>query len=285
DAGVEPFLHDVAEGAVEDQLDADIGIVPEHRLQLRPDHAFQRMVGERQPDRARRPVAERHQRRDLVLDLGHAWRDRLEQPLARRRRRDVAGRARQQPDAHTGFKLLDRVAEGRLHDADPCRRPGEAAFLGNDPEPGQLVEIRLFHAALAARRSPTLIDGVDWSNEIEAGNRSGPDRLYPASTSYPHIREQAEMVSAVEDAGSKPAAWGAVLSMALCVAMLIASEFMPVSLLTPMAEGLSATEGQTGQAISISGLFAVAASLLITTVAGTLNRKWVLVGLTVFMLL
>ncbi len=31
------------------------------------------------------------------------------------------------------------------------------------------------------------------------------------------------MVSAVEDAGSKPAAWGAVLSMALCVAMLIAS--------------------------------------------------------------
>lgn len=73
--------------------------------------------------------------------------------------------------------------------------------------------------------------------------------------------------------------------MALCVAMLIASEFMPVSLLTPMAEGLGATEGQTGQAISISGLFAVVASLLITTVAGKLNRKWVLVALTVFMLL
>lgn len=94
------------------------------------------------------------------------------------------------------------------------------------------------------------------------------------------------MVSAVEHAGRKPdAAWGAVLSMALCVAMLIASEFMPVSLLTPMAEGLGATDGQTGQAISISGLFAVAASLLITTVAGTLNRKWVLVALTIFMLL
>jgi predicted MFS family arabinose efflux permease len=80
------------------------------------------------------------------------------------------------------------------------------------------------------------------------------------------------------------AAWGAVLSMALCVALLIASEFMPVSLLTPMAEGLGATEGQTGQAISISGLFAVAASLLITTAAGTLNRKWVLVALTALML-
>jgi len=88
------------------------------------------------------------------------------------------------------------------------------------------------------------------------------------------------------DAEDRPgAAWGAVLSMALCVAMLIASEFMPVSLLTPMAAGLGATEGQTGQAISISGLFAVAASLAVTTVAGRLNRKWVLVTMTGFMLL
>lgn len=92
-------------------------------------------------------------------------------------------------------------------------------------------------------------------------------------------------VAALSNEEAKPiAAWGAVLSMALCVAMLIASEFMPVSLLTPMAEGLRATEGQTGQAISISGLFAVAASMVITTAAGTLNRKWVLVGLTGFML-
>ncbi|KAB2680950.1 MFS transporter [Brucella pseudintermedia] len=94
------------------------------------------------------------------------------------------------------------------------------------------------------------------------------------------------VVESTIEAGTKPAAaWGAVFSMALCVAMLIASEFMPVSLLTPMAEGLRATEGQTGQAISISGLFAVAASMVITTAAGTLNRKWVLVMLTAFMLL
>lgn len=93
------------------------------------------------------------------------------------------------------------------------------------------------------------------------------------------------MVTATTDkTTSTGAAWGGVLSMALCVALLIASEFMPVSLLTPMAEGLHATEGQTGQAISISGLFAVAASLLITTAAGTLNRKWVLVAMTALML-
>ncbi|WP_269713290.1 MFS transporter [Caulobacter sp. NIBR2454] len=93
-------------------------------------------------------------------------------------------------------------------------------------------------------------------------------------------------VALTTDTTVKPAAaWGAVLSMALCVAMLIASEFMPVSLLTPMAEGLGATQGQTGQAISISGLFAVVASLLITTAAGRLNRKWVLVAMTALMLL
>ncbi|OIS94238.1 MFS transporter [Brucella cytisi] len=93
------------------------------------------------------------------------------------------------------------------------------------------------------------------------------------------------MVSAVDNVGSRPAAWGTVLSMALCVAMLIASEFMPVSLLTPMAEGLHATEGQTGQAISISGFFAVVASMLVTTAAGELNRKWILIAMTALMLL
>ncbi|MBB3139925.1 MFS transporter [Halomonas organivorans] len=82
----------------------------------------------------------------------------------------------------------------------------------------------------------------------------------------------------------KTAAWGAVFSMSLCVAMLIAAEFMPVSLLTPIADGLGATEGQTGQAVSISGFFAVAASLLMTTLAGRLNRKWVLLTITTLML-
>ena len=93
------------------------------------------------------------------------------------------------------------------------------------------------------------------------------------------------VATAITDAEETPTpAWGAVLSMALCVALLIASEFMPVSLLTPMAEGLGASVGQTGQAISTSGLFAVAASMVVTTAAGRLNRKWVLVGMTAAML-
>src|SRR4051794_22048632 len=78
--------------------------------------------------------------------------------------------------------------------------------------------------------------------------------------------------------------WSAVGSMALCVAMLIASEFMPVSVLTPIAHDLRATEGMAGQAISISGLFAVLTSLFIATIAGRFDRRHVLMGLTGLML-
>src|SRR4051812_25203852 len=79
--------------------------------------------------------------------------------------------------------------------------------------------------------------------------------------------------------------WSAVGSMALCVGLLIASEFMPVSLLTPIAADLHATEGMAGQAISISGLFAVITSLLVANVAGRFDRRYVLITLTGFMLL
>ncbi|MDE1178065.1 MAG: MFS transporter [Edaphobacter sp.] len=73
--------------------------------------------------------------------------------------------------------------------------------------------------------------------------------------------------------------------MALCVALLIAAEFMPVSLLTPIARDLHASVGMAGQAISISGLFAVLASLYIATFAARFDRKHVLIGLTALMLL
>jgi predicted MFS family arabinose efflux permease len=79
-------------------------------------------------------------------------------------------------------------------------------------------------------------------------------------------------------------AWSAVGSMTLCVALLIASEFMPVSLLTPMAQDLGATEGMAGQAISISGLFAVFTSLLIPSLASRFDRRHVLTALTASML-
>lgn len=71
--------------------------------------------------------------------------------------------------------------------------------------------------------------------------------------------------------------------MSLCVFALIASEFMPVSLLTPMAADLQVSEGTVGQGIAISGLFAVLASLSASTLAGGMNRKTLLLGLTAVM--
>lgn len=79
------------------------------------------------------------------------------------------------------------------------------------------------------------------------------------------------------------AAWGAVASMALCVAVLIASEFMPVSLLTPIASDLGVTEGQAGQAISISGLFAVATSLVVARLTRTIDRKVVVASFSLLL--
>jgi predicted MFS family arabinose efflux permease len=78
-------------------------------------------------------------------------------------------------------------------------------------------------------------------------------------------------------AKTNPAAgWGAVASMSLCVSVLIASEFMPVSLLTPIAGDLGLSEGQAGQAISISGLFAVVTSLFVARLTRGIDRKIVI---------
>lgn len=57
-----------------------------------------------------------------------------------------------------------------------------------------------------------------------------------------------------------------------------------MSLLTPIATDLGATQGMAGQAISISGLFAVVTSLFIATIAGRFDRRHVLLALTGLML-
>ncbi|MEX6229807.1 MFS transporter [Providencia hangzhouensis] len=77
--------------------------------------------------------------------------------------------------------------------------------------------------------------------------------------------------------------WSAVFAMTLCVFVLIASEFMPVSLLTPLALDFQVTEGMAGQGITISGIFAVITSLFISALTRNLNRKALLLGLTFLM--
>ena len=79
--------------------------------------------------------------------------------------------------------------------------------------------------------------------------------------------------------------WGAVLAMSLGAFALVASEFMPVSLLTPIAADLHITEGQAGQAIAISGAFALLTSLFITSMAGKMDRKLLLLAMSMLMII
>ena len=81
-----------------------------------------------------------------------------------------------------------------------------------------------------------------------------------------------------------PAAWGGVFALALAAFALVASEFMPVSLLSPIAADLRISEGQAGQAIAVSGAFAVVTSLCVTRLAGRLDRKFLLLGLCLTMI-
>src|SRR3954467_12361360 len=78
--------------------------------------------------------------------------------------------------------------------------------------------------------------------------------------------------------------WGAVIALTLCVSTLIASEFMPVSLLTPIASDLRLTEGQAGQAIAVSGILAVLTSLFISSATQQIDRRSLLLSLTGMMI-
>ena len=79
--------------------------------------------------------------------------------------------------------------------------------------------------------------------------------------------------------------WGAVICMTLMTFVLVASEFMPVSLLTPIAEELAITEGQAGMAISISGFFAVVTSLFSNGLLARLDRRTVILIYTAVLVL
>ena len=68
-------------------------------------------------------------------------------------------------------------------------------------------------------------------------------------------------------------AWGAVIAMTLGVFGLVTAEFLPASLLTPIAAELAITEGMAGQAVTATALVALVTSLVITAAAGRVDRR------------
>ncbi|HEX7945090.1 MAG TPA: MFS transporter [Phenylobacterium sp.] len=93
-----------------------------------------------------------------------------------------------------------------------------------------------------------------------------------------------QAASAIESTVPRRASWSAVGALTLCVSALIASEFLPVSLLTPIAADLHLTEGQAGQAIAVSGAFAVVTSLCISRLTAGLDRRRLLLALAALMI-
>ena len=80
-------------------------------------------------------------------------------------------------------------------------------------------------------------------------------------------------------APAKPA-WRAVWSLGLGVFGLITAEFLPASLLTPMASSLGVTEGVAGQTVTATALVALVTGLLITSATKSIDRRWVLMFFT-----
>jgi predicted MFS family arabinose efflux permease len=75
--------------------------------------------------------------------------------------------------------------------------------------------------------------------------------------------------------------WMAVYAVSLGVAGLITSEFLPISILSPIAKDLHVTEGAAGQAISVTALIAMFSSILIGILTRKIDRRWVVLSFSV----
>lgn len=92
-------------------------------------------------------------------------------------------------------------------------------------------------------------------------------------------------VAASEAVAPAKPAWRAVYSLGLGVFGLITAEFLPASLLTPMAASLGVTEGMAGQAVTATALVALVTGLLITPATKSIDRRWVLMFFSVLQII
>lgn len=79
--------------------------------------------------------------------------------------------------------------------------------------------------------------------------------------------------------------WSAVFSLFMGVTSLIAAEFIPVSLLTPIAGDLNITEGMAGQTVTAVGISAVLTSLLLSPLSRGIDRRRILLSFSLLLIL
>jgi predicted MFS family arabinose efflux permease len=78
----------------------------------------------------------------------------------------------------------------------------------------------------------------------------------------------------------RPAAWLAVVSLGLGIFTLVASEFLPASLLSPIAADLGITEGVAGQLVTATSIIGIIGGPLVVSSLPRLDRRWLMAGLT-----
>ncbi|MGI4744568.1 MAG: MFS transporter [Janthinobacterium lividum] len=81
------------------------------------------------------------------------------------------------------------------------------------------------------------------------------------------------------------AAWGAVLSLSVGVFALVTAEFLPASLLTPMASNLRISYGAAGQAVTATALVAAIAAPAVVIGTAKIDRRMVVWGLSLLLVL
>jgi predicted MFS family arabinose efflux permease len=77
----------------------------------------------------------------------------------------------------------------------------------------------------------------------------------------------------------------AVFSLAMGVFGLLTAEYLPASLLTPMAADLGVSEGLAGQAVTVTAVVALFAGLLVPRLTRSTDRRRVLLSFTGLMIL
>ncbi|CAN7235072.1 MFS transporter [Rhizobacter sp. LjRoot28] len=82
-----------------------------------------------------------------------------------------------------------------------------------------------------------------------------------------------------------PARWPAVASLGLGVFGLVTAEFLPVSLLTPMAADLGVSAGAAGQTVTATALVGAVAAPTVPLLTRSLDRRHVMFGLTALLVL
>lgn len=79
--------------------------------------------------------------------------------------------------------------------------------------------------------------------------------------------------------------WAAVFSLAMGVFGLLTAEYLPTSLLTPMAADLGVSEAVAGQAVTVTAAAAMMSGLLTASLTRRIDRRIVLLGFTVLLII